>query len=285
VNAQFEPCVVPYIATIPAVLAIFIALGYLFCLIPGISLWPWWLSSFVTEIPDRDDDLSPKPKRSFTVFSGSLLLISILGFFVQILTALFPRFRVEILGLVAAWTISIILIVVLRPATTPKALLGLYISIFVSQFIVIANGAGSLSVFDTPATIILAISFAAVAIVLCMPLRDPSLPRFAISPPFGVPTEKLRTPEDCLTLWQFMSVSWMAPLLKLGNSRQLNDEDVWGLGYQFEHRTLHDKFRELNGSVFRKLIEANGIDLFIISCLGTLELVGGTSLLSIKGFF
>jgi hypothetical protein len=262
-----------------------IVLGYLFRRIPGLSLRPWWLSTFVTEIPDRDDDLSPLPKRSFTVFSGSLLLISTIGLLTQIFTVFYPRFGVEILGLVVSWAISVILLALLRPATTPKALLGLYVSIFVSQFIVIANGAGNLLVFNTPSTIILAISFAAISTVLCMPLRDPSLPRFAISPPFGVPTDKFRSPEDFLTLWQFMSVSWMVPLLKLGNSRQLNDEDVWGLGYQFEHRTLHDKFRELKGSVFRRLIEANGIDLFVISCLGTLELVGGTSLPSIKECF
>jgi hypothetical protein len=284
VNAQFEPCILPTIAIIPAVLATCIVLGYLFRLIPGISFRPWWLSTFVQEITEQDEDLSPKRKQSFTFLSGTLLLISLLGFLVQIPTVLYPEFRAELLGLAASWVISAMLLVVIRPATTPKALLVLYITIFVSQLIIIANGASSLEVFNSPATIVLVMASAAIFLVLRMPLRDPSLPRFAISPPFSLPTEKLRTPEDCLTLWQFMSVSWMAPLITLGNSRQLNDEDVWSLGYQFDHRTLHDKFRELKGSVFRKLIEANGLDLFIISMLGILELVGGASSSSVKEF-
>ena len=83
----------------------------------------------------------------------------------------------------------------------------------------------------------------------------------------------MRSPEDNLTLWQFMSVSWMAPLIKMGNERQLNDEDVWSLGYEFKHRGLHDEFRELKGSVLRRLLEANGLDLFIISALSIIELV------------
>jgi hypothetical protein len=276
VNAQFESCVLPYIANIPALLAICIVLGYLLRLIPGISLTPWWLSRFVREVPEPVDELTPKNKRSFTVFSGSLLLVSILGFSLQLSTTLIPKFQLELLGLVASWITSIILLVILRPAATPKALLGLYVSIFVSQFIIIANGASNLKVLDSPATVVLLLAFAAIWIILCMPLRNPSLPKFAISPPFGVPTENLRTPEDCLTLWQFMSVSWMESLLKVGNSRQLNDDDVWSLGYQFDHRTLHNKFRELKGSVFRRLVEANGLDLFILAMLGILEIVGCT---------
>jgi hypothetical protein len=207
------------------------------------------------------------------VLSGTLLLISIIGFVLQTSTALYPVFRGEMIGLAASWAIAAILILVLRPATTPKALLVLYISIFLSHFLVMANGASNLAIFNSPATIVLVAALAAILVILRMPLRDPSLPRCAISPPGGPPTEKLRTPEDCLTLWQFMSVSWMAPLITLGNSRQLNDEDVWSLGYQFEHRRLHDRFRELKGSVLRNLIEANGLDLFIISLLGILELV------------
>lgn len=64
----------------------------------------------------------------------------------------------------------------------------------------------------------------------------------------------------------------MAPLIRLGNERQLNDEDVWLLSYEFQHRVLHDRFRELKGSVLRRLVEANGVDLVIISGLSVLEL-------------
>lgn len=69
----------------------------------------------------------------------------------------------------------------------------------------------------------------------------------------------------------------MKPLIELGNKRQLNDDDVWMLGYEFKHRTLHDSFRELKGSVLRRLLEANGIDLVIMSLLAIVELVASES--------
>lgn len=70
-----------------------------------------------------------------------------------------------------------------------------------------------------------------------------------------------------------MTVSWMTPLISLGSARQLNDEDVWSLPFEFQHRILHDSFQELKGSVVRRLISANGFDLVIISSLAVLELL------------
>ena len=262
-----------FIALAPAVVAILIILGFLIRIIPGLSLRPWWLSTFISEIQDQDDELSPKRQRKFTVLSGTLFLVSMLGFLLQMSTLFHQESYLEVISLAIAWILSAILLAVRRPATTPKALLVLYNVMFVCQSIVQFNGATSFRHFYSPATGALLLMLGAVFIILRMPLRDPNLPRFQISPAFGPPTDQLRTPEDGLTLWQFMSVSWMAPLISMGNSRQLNDEDVWSLGYQFQHRSLHDRFRELKGSVFRRLVEANGIDLFIISLLGILELV------------
>lgn len=195
----------------------------------------------------------------------------------QLPTIFYPDLRLEMICPVVSWATACILIAILRPATTPKPLLVLYLSIFVSQFTVLINGFPQIGDHDAPTIMVLLSAFSAIFIILQMPLRDPNLPRFMISPAFGPATSGLRTPEDNLTLWQFMSVSWMAPLIKLGNERQLNDEDVWGLGFQFQHRTLHDRFRELKGSVLRRLVEANGLDLFIISALGILELVADFS--------
>lgn len=197
--------------------------------------------------------------------------------FMQLPTIFYPDLRLEMICPVIAWATAFILIAILRPATTPKALLILYLSILISQFIVLINGFPKIGDQDAPMIMVILSAFSAVFIILQMPLRDPNLPRFMISPAFGPATSGLRTPEDNLTLWQFMSVSWMAPLIKLGNERQINDEDVWALGYQFQHRTLYDRFRELKGSVLRRLVEANGLDLFIISALGILELVANFS--------
>jgi len=106
-------------------------------------------------------------------------------------------------------------------------------------------------------------------------MREPSLPSAGISAVFEPPSSQFRTPEDNLTLWQFMTVAWMAPLMSVGSTRQLNDEDVWDLGYEFRHRLLSDKFRELKGSVLRRLLVANGLDLILISIFGLVELSVG----------
>ncbi|KAG9234433.1 ABC transporter-like protein [Amylocarpus encephaloides] len=267
VNAQFEPCFLPHIAAIPAAVAICIVLGYLIRLIPGLSIRPRWLDTFIDEVHDQDDDLAPKQKRRLTLRSSMLLAATCIGFFMQLPTIFYPEIQFGLIWPMASWAIAAVLVVILRPLTTPKALLFLYISIFISQFIILVNGKTSIEDYDAPAILVLFWAFAAILIILQMPLRDPSLPKFTISPTFGPPTSQLRTPEDNLTLWQFMSVSWMAPLIALGNARQLNDDDVWGLGYQFQHRTLHDRFREMKGTVLRRLVDANGLDLFIITML------------------
>ena len=128
------------------------------------------------------------------------------------------------------------------------------------------------------ASIELLIGLSAIAVMLCMPLRDPGLSKDGISSPFGHPTCQLRSPEDNLSLWQFMTVSWMTPLITLGSARQLNEEDVWSLAFEFQHSILHECFRELKGSVVRRLITANGLDLLIISSLAVIE-----SLASMRG--
>ena len=110
-----------------------------------------------------------------------------------------------------------------------------------------------------------------IVLILSMPLRDPQLAQDDIGTPFEKPVSKLRSPEDNLTLWQFLSVSWMSPLISIGSKRQLNSEDVWCLGFEFQHRLLHEKFRELGGSVVRRLLAANGVDLLILSSLGIIE--------------
>ena len=111
----------------------------------------------------------------------------------------------------------------------------------------------------------------ALAVILQMPIRDARLETGDISKPFTQPTSSLRSPEDDLNFWQWMTVMWMRPLMALGSSRKLNDEDVWLLPYEFQHTRLHLLFRELQGSVLRRLIRANGLDLIITSFLGILE--------------
>lgn len=108
-----------------------------------------------------------------------------------------------------------------------------------------------------------------------MPLRSPSLPSFDIGVVGQEPSSNFRSPEDSLRLWQFLSVSWMAPLLSKGKKRQLNEDDVWLLGFEFKHRRLHEKFRLTRGSVISRLLQANGIDIVIVTIIATVQMLCG----------
>jgi hypothetical protein len=113
--------------------------------------------------------------------------------------------------------------------------------------------------------------------ILNMPLRDPCLPSRDISPVFGRPTVQLRTPEDNLTPWQYMSVSWMEPLIKKGVTLHMDDEDIWDLGWEFKHARLHEAFRTLSGSVTRRVFVANGMDLVRTTTLNVVRLCASKS--------
>jgi hypothetical protein len=123
---------------------------------------------------------------------------------------------------------------------------------------------------------------AACATILLMPFREPSLSSIDISAVGQQPSNDFRTPEDNLRLWQFLTVSWMAPLISTGRKRQLHEQDVWLLGFDFQHSRLHEKFRRLRGSVLSRLLRANGIDVFIISTISLVQMICG---MEIRRFF
>lgn len=159
-----------------------------------------------------------------------------------------------------------------RPKTAPIGLLAIFTGFLSAQIISVLNGSVPfIHVNNITVLCNVFVSLVIIGIIFCMPLRDVRLPNSGISPAFDNPTHQLRSPEDNLTLLQFMTVSWMSPLISLGSARQLNDEDVWSLSLEFQHRLLHDKFRELKGSVVRRLIAANGLDLVLIAMLSIVE--------------
>ena len=172
------------------------------------------------------------------------------------------------------------LIAIDRPRTAPFGILAIMVSLMATLLTLLIDVRSELYTRGVPASLELLIGLSAIVVIVCMPLRDPDLSKDSISQPFGHPTSQLRSPEDDLTLWQFMTVSWMTPLISLGSARQLNDEDVWSLAIEFQHSILHDCFRELKGSVVRRLLTANGLDLVIISSLAVLE-----SLASMQGIY
>jgi hypothetical protein len=115
-------------------------------------------------------------------------------------------------------------------------------------------------------------SLMGIVAVINMPMRDPHMPSDDISAVYSKPMGTLRTPEDNLTPWQYMTVAWMAPLIQEGYKRQLDDEDVWDLPWEFKHARLHGTFRKLSGSVTRRVFVANGMDVIRTTTMNLVRL-------------
>ena len=163
--------------------------------------------------------------------------------------------------------IAIGIIVLERPRTASLSLLFLFATIFLAELAIIISDPGGPNLALCPV-----LALVGIAVILNMPLRDPSLPVEDISPVYSAPTVKLRTPEDNLTPLQYMTVSWMGPLIQKGITRKMDDEDVWDLGWEFKHARLHDAFRKLEGSVTRRVFVANGMDALRTTSLNLLRL-------------
>ncbi|KAL9010787.1 MAG: hypothetical protein Q9173_004315, partial [Seirophora scorigena] len=220
-----------------------VALGVLFLrAFLAIAYRPRWLRPFVTERADGPKSFAGgEVTKAQPKLPNALLALDVFGFITQLLAIWLDVQRWTALSRVLAW------------------LALSYYDTHAPSLIVLLRGCEILAA-------LLSIFF-----ILCMPLRDPDLPIDGIGPAFEKPDHRLRSPEDNLTLWQFMSVSWMSSLISVGSERQLNSEDVWELSFEFQHRLLHEKFRELSGSVVRRLLAANGIDLLILLVLGIVE--------------
>jgi hypothetical protein len=234
-----------------------------------------WTRPFVEE-PEELEELFSSRKKSYTRLTTVLFALSVVGFALQTVTVFYPTFRREMIYPAASWAFGSLLIAICRPITAPKSLLLLYTSIFATQAIIFVDGPSAPHPEDVLRILAITCALGVIGVILFMPMRHPYLPKRQISPAFGPATSELRSPEDDLTLWQFMTVSWMTPLMSVGNARQLNDEDVWKLSFEFQHRILHDTFRELKGSVLGRIFRANALDLVIMSGLSIFELVAST---------
>ena len=237
---------------------------YFTCII--LPKGPQWARPFAKENPPYGHHT-----KQWTFWTIFLLVLSILGLVSSSLLAISPKFNYFKLLDIGPWIAGLLITLVGRPKRTPKTLLALYVSALVCGLVALAGTLEEIHQIHILRVVTLIIEIAALLVILMMPMRDPALDAAGIAGNGDPPTSELRSPEDNLSLLQFMTVSWLSPLISRGYSNQLNDEDVWFLPYEFQHKQLHILFRELKGPVWVRLTLANGLDLFIISTLGIIE--------------
>jgi ABC-type multidrug transport system fused ATPase/permease subunit len=171
--------------------------------------------------------------------------------------------------------ISTLILFLERPRTLPGAVFVIHTVLLLAQLVILimvpALLAGWPEMAALGATILPPLG--SLAAMLNMPMRDPLLDSTGIGKPFEEPTSAVRSPEDLVTLWQWMTVSWMAPLIKIGYKRQLHDHDVWFLAYEFHHDRIHECFRDVRGTVLARLLKANGLDLLITTGLSVVDIL------------
>ncbi|EMD64693.1 hypothetical protein COCSADRAFT_87739 [Bipolaris sorokiniana ND90Pr] len=233
--------------------------------------WPRWTKPLIQETQEKEDEFeaaSPQRPLSATIW---LLVIALIGLTFQTVYIFFPWHQPVAMYPAIAWAVAIAIILVKQPRTASLSLLMLFTGLMLEQIIMLSHRQTFLA-SDLPLAVPPAAAFLAIIIILNMPLRDPMLPRYDISAVHDTPTIKLRTPEDNLTPWQYMTVSWMEPLIKKGKTRQMEDSDIWDLGWEFKHARLHDAFGALEGSVTRKVFVANGMDLLRTTFLNVVRL-------------
>ncbi|KAJ8111681.1 hypothetical protein OPT61_g5781 [Boeremia exigua] len=265
-TATFNPCAFPYFSMIPVIVGALILLTYSLQLLNPYR--PTWTKPLLEETKSQLDDFEDTPRHQCTWSTYGLLAVASFGLVQQISSAYLPISVATFSAVPSlAWAIAVAIIVVRRPRTAPISLLFLFASIVLSELAIIISEEGRPVLALGPLS-----AFVGIVVIFNMPLRDPALPSEDISPVYDPPTVKLRTPEDSLTPLQYMTVSWMGPLIQKGMTRKMDDEDVWDLGWEFKHARLHEAFRKLEGSVTRRVFVANGMDALRTTSLNLLRL-------------
>ncbi|CAE6439243.1 unnamed protein product [Rhizoctonia solani] len=85
-----------------------------------------------------------------------------------------------------------------------------------------------------------------------------------------------RTPalEDHCTLFQWITFSWVSPLVAMGSHRPLEEKDMWQLSRLMRTRVLMKQFLQLKrSSLLRKILAANARDMFLDLMLTVLSAI------------
>lgn len=81
-------------------------------------------------------------------------------------------------------------------------------------------------------------------------------------------------PDDLVTLFSWLSFSWVNPFINLGNIKELEVEDLPNLSLTMQTAVVFDRFRQIaRSSLLWKIILANRLDLFLDFALTLVSVV------------
>lgn len=243
---------------------------------------PAWARPLIEEpLPEpTEDGPSASDKTTSPVFAICLALLAVVGLGTQVLGSLSPA--PMLITICVLWVLTIILLALQPPRTTPvlifwldTAILALQLTAFVRKWEAIDQDL--LTPFAISGIVSLASCTLSLILIINMPMRDPRLPRHDIARVFAAPSNKKRSPEDSMTLWQWASVTWLSPMLSIARMRdhadgQLETEDIWDLPYTFQHRPLWEAFKPIKGTVFWRCFWACRADITILCVLSLTEI-------------
>ncbi|PNY18842.1 ATP-dependent bile acid permease [Tolypocladium capitatum] len=238
------------------------------------SMLPRWLQPFA-----KEQGPGPEKRKSWTHWTLVLGFVCLAGLVLAIIPAcLSPKQLVAILEVVP-WLSATLITVFDRPTKTPRLLLLQYLLVLVAGLATysIKFLDHAVDALDPYRLARIGLSVAAVIAIVNMPLRNPAWDTEDIGNPLLPPSHHVRSPEDNLTLFRFWAMTWVYPLARIARAKEITVEDVWQLPFDFRHTHLYMAFRELDGKLIPRLIEANGLDLFISTTLAVVERVAEVS--------
>jgi ABC-type multidrug transport system fused ATPase/permease subunit len=219
--------------------------------------WPKWTNPFVP-----DENGQEIRHRSYV----GVVVLLVLGISAAILQAInlsqSPHLEFHDIYVGISWFMLVLVVALSRPMYCPTWLLPFF-------FVAVVVDLSSIRSWTSASNLALALhicsSFCGLTslfTVLCMQYRQASASSGPISKVWTKPSSLERSPEDGMSMWQFLTGAWVWPLMTLGKERPLQKEDIWGIRYEVQADQLATAFRGLHQStIFRKLLRANAIDL------------------------
>ena len=277
-NTRFSRCAFPFLSVLPGIVIALIATSHVLHLPQVSKRWrPNWAKPLVQELPQEQDEAPSNNGQHPLIWAIALFSLSIPALVAQVVKLKFLELRLHGVLLLLSCTVASLFILLSRPRSCPTSLLAFYVSVLVVEGSSIHAWIFPPGVEGITHQVAASAAVASIAVILAMPMRLASLHSDYISRVGTTPNSTERSPEDNLRLWQFLCISWVNPLITLGKKRQLQEDDVWLLGFEFQHRRLHEAFRQLRGSVLNRLIQANGIDCCILVLTSFVQLFCGKS--------